>query len=67
MKATCPKNPEHNLFSTTVHVVQEWVVDSQGNFVKIVDGREALEVIADPDPMNIWTCRDCGAEAIVKE
>ena len=33
MKATCPNDPNHNRFLTTAHVMEEWKVDSEGNFI----------------------------------
>ena len=65
MKARCPKNPKHDLFSTTAHVMQLWIVDQDGGFVALVD--ESLEVTHRPDPRNIWTCEACGTQAIVGE
>ncbi len=60
MKAVCPKNSTHNRFTTTGHVVQEWVVDSNGNFIEVISD---LEVTHGPDTGNIWTCYVCGEQA----
>lgn len=67
MKATCPKNPKHKTFTTTAHVMQEWVVDEHGEFKFIECERSGgcLEVSKKPDPDNLWTCYICGAEAKV--
>ena len=62
MKARCPKNPKHNRFVTTAHVMEEWVVDEHGNFQSKL---ETLQVDHLPDPDNEWTCRFCGERAIV--
>lgn len=67
MKAVCPKNPKHKKFVTTAHVMQEWVVDEHGEFIKVARNGECLEVVADPDPGNDWTCYVCGAEAKVRK
>lgn len=67
MKAICPKNPKHKKFVTTAHIMQEWVVDQEGEFIKVGKGGECLEVTEQPDPDNLWTCHACGAEAVVTE
>jgi hypothetical protein len=70
MKITCPKNPKHNRFSATAHVMQEWLVDETGEFVRVLN--DCLEVDSGPEVGNefICTCKTkgkvCGAEAIVK-
>jgi hypothetical protein len=64
MKAICPQNPKHNRFITTAHVCQEWIVDSEGNFIE--EACACLEVTHDPHPQNIWTCTECHSEAIVE-
>ena len=64
MRATCTENPEHTQFVTTAHVMQEWIVDREGNFQGV--SNEALETTHPPDPANIWTCSQCGAPAEVK-
>ena len=51
-------------FITSAAVVQDWIVDENGNFIAI---HETLNtIIAKPDDDNIWTCRDCGEEAILQ-
>lgn len=47
-------------FYTVAHIVQEWRVDADGNFISV--GSECLEVTADPDDANIWECGTCGME-----
>lgn len=64
MKVKCPENPEHKQFVTTAHVMQDWFVDENGNFVAVAT--ECVEVTHRPDPDNVWTCLVCGAEAIVE-
>ena len=63
MKAVCTNNPKHNKFVTTAHVVQEWVVDKEGNFIKITKRGYCLEVTHKPSSDNCWTCEICGAIA----
>lgn len=62
MKVVCPKNKRHKLFVTTAHVMEEWLVGRDGNFI---DSLGCLEVTHAPDPGNTWTCRACGTEAKV--
>lgn len=58
--AVCPKNPKHKEFLTTAHVMEEWKVDENGQFIAVVRG---LQTDHGPDPGNIWTCAKCRAEA----
>lgn len=58
----CPRNPFHNEFVTTVHEVHDWVVDKEGNFLEDLG---CSEVVAYPDVNNTWTCKICGAKAVV--
>lgn len=62
--AICPNNKKHKRFITVAHVSQDWIVDEKGNWLETVD--ECLETVANPCPDNIWTCKECGAEAIVE-
>ena len=64
MRATCPNNLKHKTFVTVAHVPVDWEVDEQGIFTYSL---ETLETIADPNSENTWTCKVCGAEAIVKD
>jgi hypothetical protein len=63
MHAVCPNDPSHNRFVTTAHVLQDWVVDELGNFIREVS---TLETAHGPDAGNIWTCEICGIEAEVR-
>jgi hypothetical protein len=65
MKARCPKNPDHKKFITTAHVCQDWVVDPEGNFLEEAPSNQN-EVTHRPCRENIWTCWDCGEQAIVE-
>lgn len=65
MKAICPNNIEHKQFVTTAHVCQDWVVDENGNFLEEENG--CVEVTHGPDVDNIWTCKICGAEAVIEK
>lgn len=63
MKALCPKNSQHQKFFTTAVVEQEWIVDSEGNFID--EQAPCLDVLYDPTHANPWTCAECGAVAQV--
>lgn len=56
----CPNNCSAN-FITSAHVMQDWKVDPEGNFVECIDG--AVETTHGPDDGNIWTCAECGETA----
>lgn len=58
----CPRSPFHNEFITTAHEVHDWVVDGEGNFLEDLG---CSEVAAYPDVNNTWTCKICGAKAVV--
>ena len=64
MLATCSKDPSHQRFVTTVHVVERWIVDETGEFQEVVD--VAGEVAHGPDPGNNWICHECGGAAVVE-
>lgn len=55
----CPKCGQSR-FTTTAHVMQEWLVDGDGNFINCID--DCMEVTVGPDKDNIWICDNCGAE-----
>jgi len=61
-KHICPKCGNET-FYTSAHVVQEWLVDKNGEYLETSE--DCLEVAADPDDDNIWTCAKCGAEAVI--
>jgi rubrerythrin len=62
--AVCPNGCEDKEFTTTAHVVEEWLVDEHGDFIQMI---EMLEVAHAPQIGNIWTCHECGEVAIVTE
>jgi len=63
-KMICPNGCNAN-FITTAHAVQEWEVDSEGNFMEVT--HDCIEVAHRPNPENIWTCIKCGAEGVWKD
>ena len=58
-KMVCPNGCNAN-FITTAHVVQEWKVDNEGNFIEAL--HDCIEVAHRPDTDNIWSCAKCRAE-----
>jgi len=62
MKAICPNNENHKKFNTSAHVIQEWIVDEHGNFLKEIATTETTHY---PSSDDIWYCIECGAEAKV--
>ena len=64
MKVVCSKNMNHDEFLTVAHVVQEWKVDSEGNFLNVYD--DCIEVTHNPDIDNDQQCAICGAKAITR-
>jgi hypothetical protein len=64
MKAVCPNSPEHKRFVTVAHVMQDWLVDEDGDFIAVRD--PDVDTSFRPNPGNIWTCDACGAEADVR-
>jgi hypothetical protein len=65
MKARCPNSDDHKKFETVATVLQAWEVDEEGRFLDELD--PAIEVVHPPDKQNTWTCRECGAEAILED
>jgi len=63
-KMICP-NGCNTGFIATAHVVQEWKVDSVGNFLETTD--DCVEVTHKPDPDNIWNCTKCSAEGRLED
>jgi len=54
LKITCPKNAKHNRFVTTAHVMQDWIIDKDGNFVRCLN--ECVLVDKGPEKGNYFTC-----------
>lgn len=64
LKKICPKCGGMQ-FLVSPHVVQEWIVDGNGNF--IVEIESCVEVVHYADDDDIWTCYECGHEAVGSE
>lgn len=52
----CPKCGNNHFF-VSAHVVQDWKVDENGNFLETIN--ECSEVTHTPDDEDIWTCSNC--------
>ena len=64
MKKKCPKCGAES-FCVSAHVVQDWIVDSNGTFMQEADS--CVEVTHYPDDEDIWTCAKCYYSAAGKE
>ena len=52
-------------FYVSAHVVQDWLVDTNGDYLSTVE--ECATVAHFPDDDDIWQCADCGYDAEGKE
>lgn len=52
-------------FNVGAHIVQEWLVDEDGDFIEVTD--DCIEVTHSPDNEDLWTCTECGYEAAGKD
>jgi hypothetical protein len=66
MYISCPKDKDHKVFNTVVHVTEDWDVDPDGNFIQVAPHSET-QVVHGPTKGNTFTCVDCGAEAKVED
>jgi len=64
-RARCPENRAHREFTVTVHVTQDWRVSETGEFVAEV--QSCVEVTHGPDPEDVWTCAECGRQAVFRQ
>ena len=64
MKAhVCTKCGNKKRFYATAHVVQEWIVDEDGEYIDTYD--DCVVVAHYPDDDDIWYCAECGEEVEV--
>jgi hypothetical protein len=63
MKAVCPNDTNHKEFITVAHVMQDWKVDENGEWLETID--PSVQTSHNPNSDNIWTCAVCGVEAKV--
>jgi len=66
-KRVCPNCDGTWGFVTTVHVVEEWVVDAEGHFVQLAHASGPLETVHGPNHGNIWVCCECGSDETTEE
>ena len=60
----CPKCGGVGFF-VTAHVCQDWEVDEEGEYVKVMN--ECSQVTHFPDDEDIWECVNCGYSDAGKE
>lgn len=60
----CPKCG-NTTFAVTAHVTQDWLVDSNGDFLAEIEN--CTEVTHEPDDDDIWMCAVCGHDAAGSE
>ncbi len=67
MKIECPNSKKHKRFHVTVHVCQDWEIDEDGDFTKVID--ECSQVVDYPDANDdfYYTCAICGTDAIATD
>lgn len=65
MFATCPTDTTHDTFITSVHVVQDWLVDRDGDWIQ--DVNDCVDVIRSVSPDEVWVCAHCGEIATILE
>lgn len=53
----CPKCGNET-FYVTAHIVQDWEVDSCGDYLKTVE--DCVEVTHFPQDDDLWECTGCG-------
>lgn len=57
MAKKCPKCGGEK-FLVSPHVVQDWIVDKDGEFIECRE--ECVEVSHKPDDTDLWECCSCG-------
>lgn len=60
IKYRCPKDSDHKDFLAKAKVVQEWLCNDEGEFVKTVT--ECVDVLHSPEELAL-VCRHCGSAA----
>lgn len=66
LKLKCPNNCASQEFWATAHVTQDWVIDSEGDFVDVIANSEST-TLHYPDIDDSIVCRECHQEAIKEE
>ena len=60
----CPKCGAGE-FRITVHVTQDWLVDSDGDYLETLE--PFVETVYEPNDDDIWECNKCGYDAAGRE
>jgi hypothetical protein len=63
-KVSCPNSKRHKRFSVTAHVAQEWQVDENGEFKKVLN--QCSDTVHWPQKDDYFICMICDAEATVE-
>ena len=58
--AVCPRDVRHDTFITVVHATEDWVVDRDGDFVRLADNPDQ-QIVHGPSEDNDWVCTVCGS------
>lgn len=61
-KHICPKCGNRT-FSTPAHVMQDWKVDEDGEFIECL--QDCMQVSFPPRDENIWNCTECDGEGVI--
>ena len=64
-KLSCLKDPQHNRFSASAHVTEDWVVDGHGNWLESDIGGD-VQVVSGPC-FDVSVCMECGAETVKED
>lgn len=59
--AVCPRDVSHKTFFTTATVMEEWLVNEFGDFIK---SNATIDVADEPDVRNQWLCCACEEAAL---
>ena len=62
MRVRCKKSLAHDHFITTAHVVEEWEVDDQADFIST---STTIETTHAPNEDNVFSCMACNSDCEV--
>jgi len=63
LKVVCKKDPAHNRFTVSAHVVELWEVDENADFCEVI---ATIDTTHRPDASDSYTCAECDSDAEVK-
>ena len=61
-RARCPADVKHKTFHATMKVLQTWLVDEDGEYIKTVEA--CADVLQNRPEQDTYVCATCGAEAV---